>query len=107
LYPPINKSEVFNYFVKFKLPVEKKKSPLVSNNFKRKMEENIPPCHLKIFLSNMRFFIISLALIPLSKIALLKGNITTLSRWGSLCLLNLGCAPNFRLNPLFEGCQNP
>jgi hypothetical protein len=76
LYPIINKSEVFNYFVKFKLLVEKQ-FPLALNNFKQTMEVNTPPHNLKIFLSNMGFFIVSLAHIPLSKMALLKGNIDT------------------------------
>jgi hypothetical protein len=61
LYPLINKSEVFTYFVKFKLLV-KKNSPLVLNNIKQATEVNIPPRNLKIFLSNMGFFIVSLAL---------------------------------------------
>jgi hypothetical protein len=59
---------------------------------------NRPPHSLEISLPKMGFFIAALVHIPLSKMALMKGNIGTSLRWDSLSLLNLGCPPNFGLN---------
>ena len=76
LYPIINKSEVFNYFVKFKLLVEK----LFSTSIKQLQTDNggeYTSSQFKNFLVQHGIFIVSLVHIPLSKMALLKGNIDT------------------------------